>query len=157
MRLWLCAVQIAVTLCCSKEIVWVSGGSTQVDRGSYTTPAIQTSYQQNFIPGAVFVWESNSNSLGTCSFLQTFAVPIWLLSRITKVTLWIVVDDYYTVTLNGKPIGSGPYFVVGTIDISTSWLVGADSTTYRENRLVMDVGNTGGFGGLQYKLSILSA
>ena len=154
MNIWLLYVQLAVVLPCATEMVLYSGYGTVVVRGDSTTPAVWTSDQWAFLPPAVFVWESNSWSGGTYTFQHTFVLPTWRLSRITKGTLWIVVDDTYSAWINGHFIGSGPYFVTGVFDIPASWLVGADSTEYRENKLVMDVYNGGWYGGVQYILSI---
>ena len=109
---WLRAVQIAVVLSCSQDLTLLSGYGTQVDRGGSFTPAVRTSDQFIIIPEAIFVWESDSRSLGTYTFVHTFTISTWLISRITKVTLWIAVDDTYVARMNGHTVGSGPYFVV---------------------------------------------
>jgi len=154
---WLRAVQIAVVLSCSQDVALLSGYGTQVDRGGSFTPAVRTSAQFPQFPSiseAIFVWESDSESLGTYTFVHTFTISTWLISRITKVTLWIAVDDTYVARMNGHTVGSGPYFVVGEYDVPISWLVGANSTHYIANKLEMDVTNDLVYGGLQYKLLV---
>ena len=131
---WLRAVQIAVVLSCSQDVALLSGYGTQVDRGGSFTPAVRTSAQFPQFPSiseAIFVWESDSESLGTYTFVHTFTISTWLISRITKVTLLIVVDATYVARMKGHTFGFGLWF---TVEEHNAPIVGADSTIYTAKR-----------------------
>lgn len=156
MKSWLWVLQVALAQSCSKSFAYFSGSGTEVDRGGSTTPAVPTSIQWNSIPGAVNVWETNSYTTGTYVFLHKFALPGWLLPRLTKATLWIRVDDSYVVKLNEVAIGSAG-LNMHTHDIPLNVFLGSDSINYRENVLRKEVYNYPSYGALLYKLEITFA
>lgn len=142
---------LVIVEACSKHFAYLSGHGTEVDRGGYSTPAVWTSIQWNSIPGAANVWESNSYSVGTYVFFHKAALPAWMLPRITKATLSIMVDDSYVAKMNGVVVGSGGLGTVYTHEVPLDLLLGCDSSSYSENLLVMSVYNNPGYGALLYQ------
>ena len=63
--------------------------------------------------------------------MRTFTISTWLLSRITKVTLLIVVGATYVARMKGHTIGFGLWFIV---EEHNAPIVGADSTIYTAKR-----------------------
>lgn len=139
---------------CSKNFAYLSGHDTEVDRGDYSTPAVPTSIQWGSIPGAANVWESNSYSIGTYVFFHKIPLPAWMLTRITRATLYIRVDDSYIAKMNGSVVGSGGIGSVHAHEVPLNLLLGSHSSSYNENLLVMSVYNNPGYGALLYQFVI---
>lgn len=110
------------------------------------------------LPGATWVWESNSYTTGPYTFLNTFYLADWALSALSSLQLSIAADDYYEVTFNGvivAPQWSGSYAYVSYYELKQWALGSSESVGSRENRLEMKVKSVGGPAGLIYNLNFV--
>ena len=146
---------------CPTSFSTSSGTSTLIER----TPGVYTPSSLVIvpggwvnIPGATWIWESDSYTTGPYTFLNTFYMADWALSALTSLKLSIAADDYYKVTFNGvvvAPQWSGSYGYVSYYELKTWALGSSESVGSRENILEMKVGSIGGPAGLVYKLDIV--
>ncbi|OMJ66067.1 hypothetical protein SteCoe_37220 [Stentor coeruleus] len=96
------------------------------------------------MPDAPFIWDSSA-CICTITITRSFFLPVLP----SKVSLYVIVDDYVTATVNGGSSCYVPYNKKTLCDMTSSAVKGL-------NQLKLDATNTGGPAGLAYKLEAYS-
>lgn len=146
---------------CPASLISTSSAATLIERspGLYTPSALVPSVPSVWValPGANWIWESASNSVGAFDFVNTFTMAEWASNSIAHLRLYIAADNAYSVVFNGEVLAgqwTGGFFTVDQYDLKP-WILGSSVELGSQvNRLEMKVWNSGGPGGLLYKLVI---
>ncbi|OMJ77416.1 hypothetical protein SteCoe_23018 [Stentor coeruleus] len=95
------------------------------------------------IPESDFIWKNPT--YGACNI--TVTKSFFLIASATSVNLYLVCDDYATATINDLNSCKATYGSVSICDMTSAIKTGL-------NELKIEAQNTGGNGGLSYKLEV---
>ena len=131
----------------------------EVSPGVYTPSSLVTTPSGWVtLPGANWIWESDSHTNGPFTFVNNFFISAWSLASLTSVKLTIAADDYYEITFNGvviAPQWSGSYTYLSYYELKP-WVVGSSALLgSQENSLKMKAWSHSGPAGLVYKLDVV--
>lgn len=103
------------------------------------------------LPGAKWIWTEDSFAAGPFTFFATFIVSERALAEMRSVKLWIIVDDEFRVSLNGKKLVREWQIGLWKVELELKpWVVGYEVGRERENLLEIEAVNRGGPGSLVY-------
>ena len=142
---------------CPSELTWVSNPSTYVFSDRFRPSVVVPAHNGwKSIDGADWLWESTSNTLGTCTFVKFFPLADRIQSIVQKVSVWIACDDYYGVRLNDQTVVSkdGNWNSPPKEVDLTSYVRYSSDTQSTINKLELLCTNTGGPGGLTFKVVV---
>ena len=147
---------------CPPSVISASSSATLIERsaGVYSTSA-QVSPAPSVwaaVPGATWIWESNADTVGIYTFVNTFTMAQWAKDSIAGLRLYISADNYYSVVFNGVLIAgqwTGGFSTVDTYELKP-WLLGSSvSLGAQQNTMKILAKNNEGPGGVIYKLQII--
>jgi len=147
---------------CPASVISASSSATLTERsaGTYSLAA-QVSPAPSVwaaIPGASWIWESNAETVGIYTFVNTFTMAQWATDSIAGLRLYISADNYYSVEFNGVLIAgqwTGGFSTVDQYELKP-WLLGSSVVLgAQQNTMKIVAKNNEGPGGVIYKLQII--
>jgi len=148
--------------CPPSSILSSSSAATLVERspGVYSPSALVSPAPSPWtsIPGASWIWETNADTAGEYTFVNTFILADWAKTLVSSLQLTIASDNFYSVTFNGVVVAAqwkGWYSYVDQYELKP-WLLGSSAAIGTQlNTLQIEVKNTDGPGGLLYQLTVV--